>query len=79
MMKKELEDYLWERIRPAGVIDNPHRWPRDIIKEMLNLGMIKSPKQAWATLEKWCDKGIYEYGVNLDLGWKVESRKGGTG
>lgn len=33
-------------------------------------GMINSPKQAWATLKKWSKKGLYDYGVSLDLGWK---------
>jgi hypothetical protein len=26
-------------------------------------------KRAWYLLEKWSNKGWYEYGVTLDLGW----------
>jgi len=26
-------------------------------------------KQAWYYLEKWADKGWYNYGVTVDLGW----------
>jgi hypothetical protein len=67
-MKRENEEYLWNRLRFA---DEEFVPPRDVIDEMLDKDMIQSPKQAWRTLEKWCKKGIYEYGVCLDLGWKV--------
>ena len=67
-MKKELEDYLWDRI---GTPYKGDKFPRDVIDEMLEKKMINSPKQAWRTLEKWVGQGIYEYGVCLDLGWKV--------
>lgn len=70
-MKKELEDYLWNEIGYAG---NLTRWPRDVIAEMLVKGWIASPKQAWATLDKWIAKGIYDYGVCKDLGWKQGKR-----
>jgi hypothetical protein len=68
-MKPELEADLRRRIvegRPAG------RTPRDAINDMLAEGLIKSPKQAWRTLEKWRD---YEYGVSLDLGWLVPPKQ----
>lgn len=26
-------------------------------------------KRAWYWLTKWSDRGYYEYGVSLDLGW----------
>ena len=68
-MRKELEDYLFERIRSAGEVGAT---PRDIIEIMLHEKMINSPKQAWATLKKWSKKGLYDYGISLDLGWKVE-------
>jgi hypothetical protein len=61
-MTKENETYLWGKIGPA--------FPRAIIATMLDDGMIKNVKQAWRTLEKWCKKGVYDYGVALDLGWK---------
>lgn len=69
-MKPELESYLWERIGFAG--DRSGRFPRDVIEEMIKLKMIESPKQAWATLDKWIKKGKYDYGCKLDLGWKVK-------
>ncbi|KKL47363.1 hypothetical protein LCGC14_2336310 [marine sediment metagenome] len=58
------ETFLWDRISTG-------RSPRDIISSMLVLGMIRNSKQAWRTLEKWAKKGLYDYGVSLDLGWKV--------
>jgi hypothetical protein len=36
---------------------------------MLDRGVIASEKQAHRTLEKWCHKGWYDYGVAIDLGW----------
>lgn len=72
-MKKECEDYLWDHIIFIGDMPNYHnRFPRDVINEMIELGMIKSPKQAWRTLEKWSDKGLYEWGSIMDLGWKLK-------
>ncbi len=76
-MKKILEDYLWNEINYV----NDERWngefyrtPRDVIKEMIERKWIESPKQAYATLNKWTGKGIYEYGSCLDLGWKCNRR-----
>ncbi len=66
-MHKDLENYLFERIRKISEIEP---MPRDVIEDMLQKGMINSPKQAWATLKKWSKKGLYDYGVSLDLGWK---------
>ena len=67
-MNKELENYLFQNIRYLG---EEGKVPRDVIETMLDKGMISSPKQAWATLEKWDRKGLYEYGTCLDLGWKI--------
>jgi len=64
-MTKENEAYLW-----AGIGDSD-TCPRDVICIMLDKGMIRNPKQAWRTLEKWVNKNIYEYGTSLDLGWKL--------
>lgn len=66
-MNVAIEQHLWDRIRTA---DKHGPLPRDVIAEMVSSGTIQSPKQAWRTLEKWCDRGIYNYGVSLDLGWK---------
>lgn len=77
-MKKHLEDYLWNEIQYPGDLKwNSHynRTPRDVIEEMLQKGWIKSPKQAWSTLEKWVGKGMYEYGCCLDLGWKCKDKE----
>lgn len=41
--------------------------PRDCIKRA---GLV--PKQCWRVLEKWCDKGWYDFGVCIDLGWLTE-------
>ena len=68
-MRKDIEEYLWARVPVAGVMPPPPS-VREVIAQMLEDGMIESPKQAWRTLEKWCNKGRYEYGVTLDLGWK---------
>jgi len=74
MMDKVLEDYLWSQICDPSNKEiwksSYHRFPRDVIKEMIEKGWIKSPKQGWATLSKWERKGKYEYGSCLDLGWK---------
>lgn len=67
-MKKELEDYLWNSI---GTALCPGISPRQVINEMIEKGMINSPKQAWATLDKWIRKRKYSYGVCKDLGWKI--------
>ena len=50
-----------EHIRPNGT-----KTPRDLINEP---GFPIPHKQAWYYLEKWVHRGIYEYGVTLDLGW----------
>lgn len=72
-MKPDLEDYLWNNISMAG---QGGRSPRDVIHEMVEKRMIQSPKQAWATLLKWSRKGLYTWGVSLDLGWKEKEARG---
>lgn len=63
-MKFHLEKYLWENIDP------PNKHARCVIEEMINKGMIQSPKEAWRTLEKWTLQQKWNYGSTLDLGWK---------
>ncbi len=75
-MKKNLEDYLWVRIRNFRK-DEQFLYPefgsaREVIQHMIDLGMIQSKKQDWATLDKWDSKRIYEYGCCLDLGWRCD-------
>lgn len=67
-MKLELERELWRWTRSMG--DTHGNVPRAWILTALEEGRLQSAKQAWATLEKWCRKGWYEYGVTLDLGWR---------
>jgi hypothetical protein len=73
-MKKILEDYLWNEISYA--VDEKdgtefHRFPCDVINEMVEKGWINNPKQAYRTLEKWSGKGIYNYGSSIGCGWKA--------
>lgn len=46
--------------------------PRDIIN---GPGFTMHHKRAWKILEKWADKGWYEYGVSLDMGWLTAKGK----
>ena len=64
-MRRELEDELRNRIatKQAGAS------VREVIAAMVSEGRIQSEKQAWRTLEKWSQRGEYDYGVSLDLGW----------
>lgn len=75
-MEKVLEDYLWNEITiysgDGCEILIVRRMPRDVINEMLERGWIKSPKQAWGTLNKWIRKGRYDYGCSLDCGWGID-------
>lgn len=73
-MKADLEDYLWNRIskhdfRISPFVRIPGESPREVIKEMIALGLIKCEKQAHRTLKKWIGKGKYNYGALLDMGW----------
>lgn len=68
-MKMENEKYLWDNFELEG-LGKP--FPRDVIKDMVSKEMLNSPKQAWRTLEKWVNKGWYDYGSCLDLGWKKQ-------
>jgi len=72
-MKKELEEYLWNEVGNPSL--QTKRLPRDVINEMLQRGWINSPKIAWRTLEKWTRKGMYDYGICLDLGWRINRLK----
>jgi len=60
----------WRRVRNHGLPNNgPSETPRDLINEV---GFPLNHKRAWFLLQKWCDKGWYDYGVTLDLGWITE-------
>lgn len=47
----------------------------DVIDEMMALGMINTPKQAYCTLDKWVRKGWWDYGCTMRSGWKTEKGK----
>jgi hypothetical protein len=59
-MTSDQEDALADFIRDGGVardwLDVVEGVDRDDLEE---------------TLERWCDEGIYDYGVSVDLGWMV--------
>lgn len=40
--------------------------PRTIIR---TISEFMNYKRCWYLLEKWANKGFYNYGVNLELGW----------
>lgn len=61
-MNVEQEHYLWRSLEIG-------RKPREVIEELVTAGIWSSAKPAHRTLEKWVNRGLYEYGVNLDLGW----------
>jgi hypothetical protein len=46
--------------------------PRDLINEP---GFNIHYKRAWYLLEKWSNRGLYDYGVTSDLGWLTEKGK----
>jgi len=67
-MNGALEYHLWNEMEKNG---HGQPFPRDVIDQMVKDGLINNSKQAWRTLEKWCDKGWYEWGCSMDLGWKT--------
>ena len=69
-MRLDLETRLWAAVPTAQAfgVNGP---PAREIAKMLAEGVIDNPKQAWRTLEKWARRGVYEYGVSIDHGWRV--------
>jgi hypothetical protein len=66
-MKKSDEIYFWNHIKKeVGLYGSAGNSPRDIINKE---GFSMHHKRAWYLLEKWADKGWYDCGVVLDLGW----------
>jgi hypothetical protein len=63
MPKRDDEVQLWESFGKG----TPHRTPREANRE---LGI--PWRRVEYLCEKWCDKGVYDYGVAADLGWKWE-------
>lgn len=57
-LRKSEEAMFYQLIKLSG------KSPRELINELpIN------HKRAWYILRKWSGKGIYNYGVTLDLGW----------
>jgi hypothetical protein len=56
-------------IKGGKNIEN-HTTPRDLINEE---GFYMNYKRAWYLLDKWANKGWYEWGVTMDLGWLTDS------
>lgn len=73
VMEKILEDYLWNE---TGFVGENKPIARDVIDEMIKNGWIKNRKQAIRTLEKWMSKNKWNYGCNIEVGWKekIEDR-----
>lgn len=61
-MTRELEESLFQYVKRG-------KWAGDWINNALETKVIASRKQAWRTLEKWTNKGLYHYGVSLEMGW----------
>lgn len=55
-----------------GELINVTDLPRDIVNRA---GFYMHHKRAWYLLEKWSNKGWYDYGTTLDLGWLTDKGK----
>jgi hypothetical protein len=79
LTQKDDEKYFWNRIKTETRIEDSNsvgnllqyerKTPRDLINEP---DFPIHHKRAWYLLQKWSDKGWYDYGVALDLGWVTE-------
>ncbi len=70
-MEKFLEDYLWNEVGYPGENKPSARF---VIDKMVDDGWIKNRKQGVRTLEKWQTKGKWNYGCNIEVGWKWPSQ-----
>lgn len=61
------EAALWAAFGTDG---EPHQWPRDAAAA---LGIPTG--RAEYLCEKWARKGVYEYGVAAQLGWKLDAEQ----
>lgn len=71
-MKEDEKQFFLEcvaKIRNHGVQEERELWPRDLINTE---GFPLNHKRAWFLLEKWSNRGLYDYGTTLDLGWITE-------
>ena len=58
------EQWLFEQIK------NKH--DNEFVRDIIARQTVIPVKRCHYILEKWTIKGIYDYGVTLDLGWLVE-------
>jgi len=63
-MKDDEKQFLLQVAKASK--SKEHITPRHIINSE---GFSMHHKRAWYLLGKWADKGWYDYGVTLDLGW----------
>jgi hypothetical protein len=70
-MRADLEEELERRVRAGETA-------RDIIEDLFTRGAVESRKQPFRTLEKWCDRGWWDYGTSADLGWFTDSHPRGS-
>lgn len=69
-MKRECEQVLAKEMLKKGAYNKNGHKPtmRDLIAKCgPEHGFVE--KQALATLEKWTNRGWYDYGTTIDLGW----------
>lgn len=70
-MIKEDEKWFWKLLfiycpREGQGLRPFHKLPRDLINQS---DFPINYKRAHYLLQKWTDKGLYNYGVSVDLGW----------
>ena len=63
-MLKEDEIYFWNLIKKE--LSTSEKTVQDIIN---GKDFSMHYKRVWYLLEKWSQKGWYDYGVSIDLGW----------
>lgn len=70
-MKEDERAFFKTCIKLINIIDAPKHnniklTPREIIN---TISEFMNYKRCWYLLEKWSNKGFYNYGVTMDLGW----------
>lgn len=72
MMEKILEEYLWNE---TGYVGEYKTSSHDVINYMVSQGWINNRKQAIRTLDKWQNAGKWDYGCNIEFGWKIKNEE----
>lgn len=68
-MKNDEQQFLIQVYQQCGKDDTKRKTPRELIYAD---GFPMHYNRAGYILEKWADKGWYDYGVNIELGWLTE-------